>query len=132
MPPGTSAILALSRCTLAFVWIYQGVVPKLLGPDAVELQMNLALGITAEQAVLVSRVAGVAEIGVGLAVLLAGARPWPYWLTLVLMAGLTGYVVIVAPQLFGGAFNPAITNVTMAALAVIGVLASGSASPRRY
>jgi hypothetical protein len=36
--------LSLCRFALAFIWIYQGIVPKWLGPHDDELAMNQVLG----------------------------------------------------------------------------------------
>ena len=111
----------LGRGLLAFLWLYQGLVPKLLGPHADELTMNLALGVSTAVATQISMVAGVTEIVIGVCVLLV-RRAWPLWLTLLLMAGLLGYVMIFTPQFLGAAFNPVTINVAMAGLAWIVLL----------
>ena len=115
-PSNLTQATRAGRVILAFLWVYQGVVPKLLGPDADELAMNLALGVSATVAWQISMVAGVVEIAIGLCVLLV-RRAWPLWLTLVLMAGLLGYVALLTPQLMSAAFNPVTINVAMAGLA---------------
>lgn len=123
MPPPTSRLLAdICRYAVAFVWIYQGIVPKLLGPDAVELEMDLALGISADQAVAVAMTAGVVEVMIGCVVLLVRDRAWPYWLTLALMIGLLGYVSLMTPDLLTAAFNPTSVNVAVGALALVGIV----------
>ncbi len=104
------------RAVLALLWIYQGLVPKLLGPHADELAMNLALGVSATTAWQISMVAGVTEIAIGLCVWLVRSA-WPLWLTGVLMAGLLGYVALFAPQFLSAAFNPVTINLAMAGLA---------------
>jgi hypothetical protein len=42
--------LQVCRFSIAFIWLYQGIVPKLLGPHADELRMNMALGLNEAQA----------------------------------------------------------------------------------
>lgn len=120
----------ICRYALAFIWIYQGVAPKLLGPDAVELEMDLALGISAGQAVVVATVAGLVEVAIGCIVLLVRDRAWPYWLTLALMIGLLGYVGLMTPHLLTGAFNPVSVNVAVGALALVGIVLHRAREPR--
>lgn len=123
MPNRTDAIvLAICRGSLAFVWIYQGLVPKLLGPHRDELAMDLALGISADAATRVAQVAGAIEIAIGIAVLVAHRRTWPLWLTLASMIGLLGYAALAVPSLLIAAFNPVTINVAMAALALIAIV----------
>lgn len=117
-----AAALSVCRVSLAFIWIYQGVVPKLLGPHADEIAMDMALGVTHAQAVVIARIAGVAEIAIGLAILLLPRREWPLWLTLAAMIGLGGYAALAVPRLLIGAFNPVTINVAMAALALVALL----------
>lgn len=110
------------RFAVAFVWIYQGLVPKLLGPHADELAMNLALGVSPAQATLISWVAGTAEIALGILVLILHRQRWPLWLTIVLMALLLAYAAVATPGLLAAAFNPVTINVAVAALAFAALL----------
>ncbi len=114
--------LLVCRAAIAFVWLYQGLVPKLLGPHADELAMDMALGISAESAHFVAKGAGVAEIAIGIAVLLLRRQTWPLWLTLAAMVGLLGYAGLMIPRLLVAAFNPVTINVAMAALAIVALL----------
>ena len=116
-----SRAVKLGRGVLAALWIYQGVIPKLLGPHTDELTMNLALGASNAAARQISMIAGVTEIAIGVCVLLV-RHAWPLWLTLLLMAGLLGYAMIFTPQFLGAAFNPVTINVAMAGLAWIVLL----------
>jgi len=61
--------LSLCRFALAFIWIYQGIVPKWLGPHDDELAMNQVLGASHEQAVWIAYGGGALEVGLGLAIL---------------------------------------------------------------
>ncbi len=118
------------RFAVAFVWIYQGLVPKLLGPHEDELAMNLALGISPAQATLVSYVAGSLEIALGVLVLILHRQRWPLWLSIILMGLLLAYAAVATPGLLAAAFNPVTINVAVAALALVALLLdreSGSA-----
>ncbi len=46
--------LQLCRFSLAFIWIYQGIVPKWLGPHEDELAMNQVLGASHKQAMWIA------------------------------------------------------------------------------
>ena len=69
----TSPILSICRFSLAFIWIYQGLVPKWLGPHADELSMNVLAGFAPEQAPVISYLARTLEVLLGLAMLAAVA-----------------------------------------------------------
>src|SRR5215831_17435772 len=113
----------LCRYCLAFIWIYQGLVPKLLLHSADELAMNTAAGFSAAGAVRMANVAGVAELALGLLVLTTRWR-WPLWLTILLMIVLTLIVTVVKPMYLGSAFNAITLNVATAALAATALLLS--------
>lgn len=112
--------LALCRFSLAFIWIYQGVVPKWLGPHEDEIAMNLALGLTESQAVMLSLVGGSLEVLLGVVLLLAGRHAWPYLLSAGLIGMLTVFVIALAPAFLLSAFNAASVNVAILALSLIG------------
>ena len=63
------SIASACRLTVAFVWLYHGLVPKLLGPHEQEILMNLSVGLSRDGAVLLAKVSGGAEITIGLLVL---------------------------------------------------------------
>ncbi len=111
--------LQICRWVLAFVWIYQGLVPKWLGPHADELAMNMALGFSLEQAKWVSYVGGSLEILIGLAVLSFYRHRWPYAISLLAISLLYIFVVIFAPQFLISAFNATTVNLAIAALSLI-------------
>lgn len=120
--------LQICRWTLAFIWIYQGLVPKLLGPHADELAMNLAVGATLQQAVWISYIGGVLEIVLGLMIIFLYRWRLIYIASALTILGLHCFVVLVAPVLFAGAFNPMIINLAIAALSLI---ALGEVSAQR-
>ena len=84
--------------------------------------MDLALGISADQAVAVAITAGVVEVIIGCVVLLVRNRAWPYWLTLLSMIGLLGYASLMTPRLLTAAFNPTSVNVAVGALALVAIV----------
>lgn len=109
----------ICRWTLAFIWIYQGIVPKWLGPHPDELAINMAVGATLEQAVLISRIGGTLEVLMGVAIFSLYRWPLVYAASglaiLVLHVGL----VLVAPAFLVGAFNAVTINAAILALSLI-------------
>ena len=114
--------LSLCRFSLAFIWIYQGLVPKWLGPHEDELAMNMALGFDAAQAVWVSYIGGTLEVLLGLAILGFHRHRWPYWASAITITLLFVFTLIYMPQLLLAAFNPTTVNLAMAALSIIGLV----------
>jgi hypothetical protein len=119
-----SLLHVLARSTLAFVWLYQGAIPKLLHEHADELAMFQQGGISATTAPLVVQVIGWAEVIFGLVMLISFPQRWPFVVTIVLMIAATFSVAINAPQFLLAAFNPLTLNLLMIALAMVGVLTS--------
>ncbi len=119
-----SLIHLVARSALAFVWLYQGVIPKLLDQHADELAMIQQSGISATIVPLAVQVVGWSEVIFGLAMLFLFHQRWHFLLTIVLMIGATVSVAIHSPQFLVAAFNPVSLNVLMIALAVVGLLAS--------
>ncbi|HYC47304.1 MAG TPA: DoxX-like family protein [Burkholderiales bacterium] len=111
----------ICRFTVAGIWAFQGLVPKLLGPDADELLMASAFGIRPEFQHAASYAAGAAELLLAACVLLSG-RVWPYLASIAVAAGLLVFVLLYAPRYLGAAFNPVVMNVALAALSGIGAL----------
>ncbi|MDS1310093.1 DoxX-like family protein [Marinobacter xiaoshiensis] len=109
---------AVCRGTIAFIWFYQGLIPKLLYPHEDELAMNMAVGFSRSEAVQLATVAGVLEIAMAVAILIFWRHRWPLLLTLASMVCLLAFVVLVQPLLLGNAFNPVTTNVAVAALSI--------------
>ncbi|MGB0133575.1 DoxX-like family protein [Dokdonella sp.] len=101
------------------MWLYHGVVPKLLGPHEDELAMTMAAGLSHANAVHVANVTGVLEILMAIAVLVFWRQRWPLLTTALAMVGLLLAVVVMQPVLLSGAFNPVTTNLSVLALSVV-------------
>jgi hypothetical protein len=114
-----AAILQICRFALAFVWLYQGLVPKLLGPHPDELAMGMALGFDPEAATRASYLAGVGEMLMGGLVLVFYRHAWPFVITVLAMIGLFVYTLLQTPQFLVSAFNSVTVNVAVGAIAVI-------------
>ncbi len=111
--------LQVCRFSLGFIWLYQGIVPKLLGPHADELRMNMALGLSDAQAHLLSYVGGTMEVALGLLVVVFYRQRWPYMVTIAALLGLFAFTLFLVPAFTVSAFNSTTINLAMCALAVI-------------
>lgn len=114
--------LQLCRFSLAFIWIYQGIVPKWLGPHEDELAMNQVLGASHKQAMWIAYGGGALEVLLGLAILVWWRRHWPYQLSAAGIGVLSLFIFLLAPQYLLAAFNAATVNVAILALSVIALV----------
>lgn len=110
---------ALCRLSVAFVWLYHGLVPKLLGPHKDELAMNMSVGLSIEHAELLAKVGGVSEILFSVAVVLFWTQRWPLVFTAVGMIILLIFSLLAVPNLAMGAFNPVTTNLCVLILSLV-------------
>jgi DoxX-like family len=127
-----SLIHTIARIALAVVWLYQGVIPKLVDQHADELAMIQQGGISAAKAHLVAQVIGWSELILGMAMLFFFHQRWHFLLTIVLVTLAMVSVAINSPQFLLAAFNPVSLNVLMIALALIGLLTSRDLPSARH
>ncbi|MGI4738893.1 MAG: DoxX-like family protein [Janthinobacterium lividum] len=126
--PALSRRLALAdwitRATLGAVWVYQGVVPKLLFPDTGELRILQGAGFSAATAHQVAAGVGIGEILFGLLFWLLPARRLRpvYWLHIWGLLGLGAGALFSQPDVFVAPFNPLTLNVALMALAAVRLL----------
>lgn len=111
----------IARAGLALIFIYHGLVPKLLWLSPGELQMIQAHGI--EQVALVARLSGVAEIVLGLWLLLDRRRSLALWISAFALLALLVDVAVMTPGLLLQAFNPVSVNGAGLALCAIAWIA---------
>ena len=112
----------------AAIWMYQGLVPKLLGPHADELALSAAFGLAPEWQRPASFVAGMVELGMALCILLWRRQRWPHLGSALASVALLVFVIVCAPRYLGAAFNPVAMNL---GLLVLSLIASISAPARR-
>jgi DoxX-like family len=76
-----SATHAIARIVLAFVFLFHGLVPKLLSRDPLEERLFEATGVAPELAPSLVTVLGVVEVALGIALLmlLRSTKPLPLW-----------------------------------------------------
>jgi hypothetical protein len=113
----------------AVVFIYQGLVPKLLSRHASELGMLADAGLRGQTGLRALMAIGVAEVALGVVILARWRSRWPLVAILILMPVTLVSVSIFSPGQLAGAFNPVALNVAVAALAAIGLLSGNSDLP---
>ncbi len=121
-----SAIHAAARLTLAFVWLWHGLVPKLLFHHRDELMMLAQSGIATPSLHTALNLFGSAEILFGIILLLTWRVRWIFLANAVAMVLATLAVSIRSPSYITSAFNPVTLNLSVFALAIIGWFASSS------
>lgn len=116
-----TSLHALARLTLALLWIYQGLVPKLLFRDTGELTILQHAHLFPGFEGTALRCVGAGEILLGLALLLFWRTRALLSFNIVLMIALAIGVLFSQPALFIAPFNPATLNLSMIALALVGL-----------
>jgi hypothetical protein len=113
---------ALSRLTVAFVWLYHGLIPKLIYRNSDELSMLRDAGIPNSHLLAVTSSLGFIEVCVALVLVFFWKSRWPLWFTLVAMVSAVLAVGLASPSFLTAAFNPVTLNLSVATLALIGLL----------
>ena len=116
-----SVIYSVVRLTLALIWIYQGVLPKLLFRDTGELAILQHAPLFSGHAPAVLSLVGLGEIAFG------GLLIWRWrsrrllLLNILLLLVLGVGALFSQPRIFVAPFNPFTLNLAMSALAAIGL-----------
>jgi hypothetical protein len=97
-------------------------VPKLLYHDRIELDL-LSRIAPVQTLHTATTLAGVVEVSFAVLLVLLWRSTWPLWLTVVLMLGGIPIVAISAPEYLTAAFNPVTLNISLAMLALVGIIA---------
>ncbi|MGS2718495.1 DoxX-like family protein [Eionea flava] len=103
-------IALVSRLLLGFLFVYHGLVPKVLWLSAVEIELLTASGL-ALRAEVFSPLAGIAEIILGCFIIVLNRSIFPVYIAAFSLMLLLAYVAFASPQLLVEAFNPVTTNI---------------------
>ncbi len=114
-------VLLLCRFALAFSWVYQGAVPKIVCQSKGETELLGHIIPVYQWACEAVLWMGVAEILFGLFLLVARWR-WVFWFNAAALVGLLCFVALFEPTMFSLPFNPLTLNVSLIALSVIALL----------
>ncbi len=113
-----SLIQLASRLCLGAVWIYQGLVPKILYPYTGELEILRRTGLFPGFEVAVLTLIGLAEIAFGLVFLISGAAV-VHILNIFALLALTAGALVSQPEIFAAPFNPLSLNLAMIVLSAV-------------
>ena len=114
----------LSRLAVGGVFVYQGLVPKLLCRHPDEVAMLRSLGMSNSIAQVLCIGMGCAELALGLLAVLGWRLRWPLWLILFAMPAAALGVALSTPASLAAPFNPITLNLSVFALAAIALLTS--------
>ena len=119
-----SLVNVLARTSLAFAWLYHGLVPKLLFPGTGELQVTVASGFPRRWATEIDLAAGFCECAFGLLLLVFWRSRSLLTIQIPLLLGLLIPIAVSQPSMFTAPFEPLTLNLMMIALALCGLIAS--------
>jgi uncharacterized membrane protein YphA (DoxX/SURF4 family) len=109
----------LARVTIALVFTYHGLVPKLLMRDADELNMLADAGVPPNWLSTTLSAVGIAELAFALILIVYPRHRWPPIACILMMFMATVTVVLCSPRFLTAAFNPLSLNASIAALCVL-------------
>ena len=114
--PSLQTPAGIARLTLAFIFFYHGLVPKVLfqHPSEAALIEVHPIGIATDLLILAG---GIAEIVLALLLVLLWKKAWPLWVAGIALLGLFMDVLVFSPEVTIQAFNP--VSLTVASLALI-------------
>jgi uncharacterized membrane protein YphA (DoxX/SURF4 family) len=110
--------LLISRIVIAFAWIYQGLVPKIVCKSPGEVNLVAPVAPVYQIACNLITYMGYGEILFGLGILILAKR-WMFQLNIVVLVVLLGYVALVEPGMFTLPFNPLTLNAALVGLSLI-------------
>ena len=115
----SAAAYFFSRISVAFVWLWHGLVPKLLFRHPDEAIMLTDAGASAITARLGVSIAGMLEIALAFWVLLAWRSLLPMVVTILLMLAALIGVALFSPRMMVMPFNPVTLNLLVISLAAV-------------
>ena len=113
-----SAAYSLSRLGIAFIWIYHGLVPKLIFQHATELEL-VSKGPVIHSAETTVLIAGAIEVVLGCLVLVFWRHKWPAQISVVGFSLLLMGAIFISPAHATHAFNPVTLTVSAILFALI-------------
>lgn len=111
-------VLLIARLVLAFSWIYQGAVPKIICRSPEEIELLEHVIEANELACAMITWMGYGEIVFGTVLLFTG-RAWVFLLNVFALLILLTYVAVFQPGLFTLSFNPLILNVSLIGMSLV-------------
>ena len=113
-------IHTLARLTLAAIWFYLAIFPKVVFPDNVEMDIMMASGMFPGFEYPMFLVLGLVELTLGLMMLFWWGSRIPWMSNVAFLLFITGISIISLPSVFIEPFNPLTLGVPMIALSAVG------------
>jgi hypothetical protein len=113
-------IHAFARLGIAFIWLWQGLIPKLLFPSRDEVAMLQAVSLPIDSLVFI----GVFELILAVAALALWRWRGFFLLNVLAMVGALATVALSSPSYLVAAFNPVTLNIATIVLSFIGYFAA--------
>ena len=111
--------LQIARFVIAFAWVYQGLLPKIVQISSAELVLVSGFGLSEDATHTLLTIAGIGEIAWGFLFFALYRIRAIVYLNIVALAGLLLGVIFTAPQFLIEAFNPVTTNLPLIALSIV-------------
>lgn len=111
-------IFKFINLVLAFLWIYQGLVPKFLFLNSDEIFVWQWVGLSLENAKTAGHASGIAEIIFGLCFLFT-AHKYIHYLSILGLLGLLLLIGVLIPSTLILPYNPIVMNLSMISLSIV-------------
>ncbi|WP_425915940.1 DoxX-like family protein [Acinetobacter sp. TSRC1-2] len=113
--------LQLIQITLVLLWIYQGLIPKILFQSAAEIAIWQSLGLERDLAGMCVALSGMIEIMFGCTFLIWQRAVFIHQLNILGLSGLLLLIMVTNPLQLTTAFNPVVMNIAMIALSMLAI-----------
>ncbi|NIE97744.1 DoxX-like family protein [Acinetobacter sp. Tr-809] len=113
-------ILKFCQLIIASLWIYQGLIPKLIFQVEGEQYVWQQLHVPAPYIAWMISLSGIAEIIFG-SLFLFLTHKYLHWLSIISLIGLFIFVLFIYPNQIYQAFNPVVMNIALASLSMISI-----------
>ncbi|WP_445660034.1 DoxX-like family protein [Acinetobacter sp. F16] len=113
--------LRLIQTTLAGLWIYQGLIPKILFQSTAEITIWQNMGLELPLAKMCVALSGLIEIMFGCTFLIWQRAVFVHQLNIVGLSGLLLLIMLTDPIQLSTAFNPVVMNTAMITLSMLAI-----------
>lgn len=113
--------LRLIQITLAGLWIYQGLIPKILFQSTAEIAIWQNMGLELPLAKMCVAISGLIEIMFGCTFLIWQRAVFLHQLNIVGLSGLLLLIMLTDPMQLSTAFNPVVMNTAMITLSMLAI-----------
>ncbi len=118
---------SVARWSVAFVFAYHGLVPKLLLVHPSEIELVKATPTFGVDPSILIQYAGIAELVLALLIIGCWNKAWPLYVAGCALMGLFAATVVFVPSIMGAAFNP--VSLTVTTLALVWIALARKAEP---